>query len=61
MNQKTKQKTTMSGGGDFSSDLSISHEVKAPSIDEILKAAKQALSSADKTIKEQKGGRCGCF
>lgn len=60
MDQKQKQKKAYAGG-DFDNDLSISHEVEAPSIEEVLKAAKLAISTAQKTIKEQSGGSCGCF
>ena len=63
MNRENKQKLTFSkGSGDFdtSSDLSVSHEIKAPSVEDILRAAKQALAKADKTI-ASRGGQCGCF
>ena len=61
MNQEKLQKLAYSkGSGDFDSDLSIAHEIKAPSIEDVIRAAKQAISKADKTIAKQ-GGRCGCF
>jgi hypothetical protein len=58
---KLKQSKVFSNGGDFDSDLSISHKVEAPSIEEVLRAAKLAIKLASKTIEEQGGDRCGCF
>jgi hypothetical protein len=57
-----KQKSAFrGGGGDFDSDLSVTHEIKVPSIDDILASVRAALSSAQRTIDEQSGGECGCF
>lgn len=60
MDQKTMQKSAFKGNGDFDSDLSISHEIKTPSIEDVLMAAKKAIAAAQITI-DNSGGRCGCF
>lgn len=60
--QKQKEKSVSYGGGsDFDDRLEITHEVQALSIDEILRAAKAAISLAQVTIANQEGGSCGCF
>jgi hypothetical protein len=62
MDQKQKEKTAFGGSGSsFNQDLSITKEIKAPSVEEVLRAAKLALQSAKKTIRERKEGVCGCF
>jgi len=60
--QRQKQKSSYnSGNGDFDNDLSITHDVIAPSIDDILASVRAALESAQQTIDSQSGGACGCF
>ncbi len=59
MDQRTKQRELSALGGGSSGDLSITHRVEAPSIEDVLRAAKQAISAAKETIASQKG--CGCF
>jgi hypothetical protein len=60
--QNQKQKPAFSGeGSGFNQDLSVTKEIKAPSVEEVLRAAKLALSQAKKTIKERREGVCGCF
>jgi len=62
MNQDQKQKTAFGGNGSSSSDsLTVTHAVKAPSIDDVLAAARTAIATAKITIKAQRGGMCGCF
>jgi hypothetical protein len=56
MNKQGKLSAPSGGGG---GDLSVTHRVEAPSIEDVLRAAKQAISAAKKTIASQKG--CGCF
>ncbi len=59
--QENRQKQAFSGGGDFDSDLSVSHEVNVPSIDDLLASVRAVLEGAQRTIDEQSGGSCGCF
>jgi hypothetical protein len=61
--QANKQKTAFTRGGDLdnSSQLSVTHEIQAPAVEEVLRAARLAIARASKTIKDQKGGSCGCF
>jgi hypothetical protein len=61
LDQQQKQKTALRGSGDFDSDLSVSHEIKVPSVEDVLRAAKLAISQAKQTIAEQRGGASGCF
>lgn len=58
--QKQIQNNSFTAGGDFDDKLSISHEVQAPSIEDVLAAARQAIEMATETIANQ-GGHCGCF
>ena len=61
--QRQKQKTSYNNSNsDFdNNDLTITHDVIAPSIDDILASVRAALEGAQKTIDEQGGGSCGCF
>ncbi len=60
--QKQLEKSAFRGGsGDFDSDLSITHEVTAPSIDDLLSSVRAVLEAAQETIDSQSGGSCGCF
>jgi len=61
MEQKQKQKTSYNNSNsDFDNNLTITHDVIAPSIDDILASVRAALESAQQTIDAQ-GGACGCF
>jgi hypothetical protein len=61
MDQKQKTGSVSALGGGGGSDLSISHRVEAPSIDDVLRAARSAISAAKKTIATTSLKGCGCF
>jgi len=60
MDQKQSQKSGFTGSGDFDSDLSVSHEITIPDVEEILRQSKAAIQAAEETIEEE-GYGCGCF
>jgi hypothetical protein len=60
MDQMNKQGKTLAPGGG-GSDLSVTHRVEAPSIDDVLRAARSAISAAKKTIATTSLEGCGCF
>jgi hypothetical protein len=61
MDQRIKQRELLASGGNGGSDLSVTHRVEAPSIDDVLRAARSAISAAKKTIATTSLKGCGCF
>ncbi len=61
MDQRSKQRELSALSGGSSGDLSITHRVDAPSIEDVLRAARSAISAAKKTIATTSLKGCGCF
>jgi hypothetical protein len=61
MDQRQKQRELSASSGGGGSDLSVTHRVEAPSIDDVLLAARSAISAAKKTLAETSLKGCGCF
>jgi hypothetical protein len=61
MDQRIKQRELSAPGSGGGSDLSVTHRVEAPSIEDVLRAARSAISAAKKTIATTSLKGCGCF